>query len=124
MWFELKGDARLGQCATEGCGGQPTSRLEVEGVGSNYCSGCRSKIAREPCPYCSDGKRTGLPSNACENCMNTGLKYPETDSYGNTADRIINCCFPDCGCDGARLCMAENGASSGALELNLERRRR
>jgi hypothetical protein len=31
----------------------------------------------ELCPYCSDGKRTGLPGNACENCMNTGLKYPE-----------------------------------------------
>lgn len=23
------------------------------------------------CPYC-DGKYTGLPGNACENCMNTG----------------------------------------------------
>lgn len=31
----------------------------------------------EPCPYCSNGARTGLPGNACENCMNTGLKYPE-----------------------------------------------
>jgi len=30
----------------------------------------------EPCPYCADGARTGLPGNACENCMNTGLKYP------------------------------------------------
>ena len=44
MWFELKGDERLGRCATEGCGGQPSSRLEASGVGSNYCSGCRSKI--------------------------------------------------------------------------------
>jgi len=24
-----------------------------------------------PCPYCQ-GVRTGLPNNACENCMNTG----------------------------------------------------
>lgn len=31
---------------------------------------------RAPCEYCGDGKRTGLPGNACENCMNTGLKYP------------------------------------------------
>jgi len=31
----------------------------------------------EPCEYCGDGKFTGLPSNACENCMNTGLKYPK-----------------------------------------------
>lgn len=44
MWFGLKGDARLGRCATEGCGGQPTSRLEAGGVGSNYCSGCRANI--------------------------------------------------------------------------------
>lgn len=40
-WFNLKGDARLGRCASEGCGGQPTWRLEAGGVGSNYCSGCR-----------------------------------------------------------------------------------
>lgn len=43
------------------------------------------------------------------------------DIYGNPPDRIINCCFPDCGCDGARLCMAENGASASSFELNLER---
>lgn len=41
MWFELKGDARLQRCATEGCGGQPTWRLECGGIGSNYCSGCK-----------------------------------------------------------------------------------
>lgn len=44
MWFKLTGDERLGRCASEGCGGQPTSRLEADGVGSNYCSGCRAKI--------------------------------------------------------------------------------
>lgn len=44
MWFDLTGDARLGRCATEGCGQQPTSRLEASGVGSNYCSACRDAI--------------------------------------------------------------------------------
>lgn len=44
MWFELKGDERLKRCASEGCGGQPTWRLESGGLGSNYCSGCKSKI--------------------------------------------------------------------------------
>jgi len=46
------------------------------------------------------------------------------DKYGNPTDgsRLINCCFPDCGCDGARLCMAENGPNRGSVELNLERR--
>jgi hypothetical protein len=44
MWFELKGDSRLGRCATEGCGGQPTWRLEAGGCGSNYCSGCKVRL--------------------------------------------------------------------------------
>lgn len=44
MWFKLGGDARLGACASENCWGQPTWRLEADGVGSNYCSGCREKI--------------------------------------------------------------------------------
>lgn len=45
------------------------------------------------------------------------------DDYGNpiSGDRLINCCFPDCGCDGARLCSAEKGASSAAMNLNRER---
>lgn len=30
-----------------------------------------------PCAYCGPGRLTGLPGNACENCMNTGLAYPE-----------------------------------------------
>jgi len=47
----------------------------------------------------------------------------ELDDYGNptSGDRLINCCFPDCGCDGARLCMAEKGASGCAMSLNIER---
>jgi hypothetical protein len=47
-----------------------------------------------------------------------------TDKYGNPVDgdRLIYCCFPDCGCDGARLCMAEKGASFAANQLNLEHR--
>lgn len=49
MWFDLKGDERITQrCATEGCGGAPTSRLEADGVGLNYCSGCRADIETLP----------------------------------------------------------------------------
>src|SRR5438067_1886933 len=48
MWFELKGDARLGRCASEGCGGQPIWRLEADGIGSNYCSGCKAPHVRLP----------------------------------------------------------------------------
>ncbi len=43
-WFALTGDERLGRCATQGCGGQPTSRFEYRGIGSNFCSGCRAAI--------------------------------------------------------------------------------
>jgi hypothetical protein len=45
------------------------------------------------------------------------------DDYGNpsSGDRVIYCTFPDCGCDGARLCQAEKGASSCAAMLNIER---
>lgn len=50
---------------------------------SIYCTARRDasdairNIPFEPCEYCGDGKLTGLPGNACENCNNTGLKYPE-----------------------------------------------
>lgn len=52
-----------------------------------------------------------------------GLNPEDLDRYGNPTDgsRLINCCFPDCGCDGARLCYAENGPSTGSLNLNVER---
>lgn len=45
MWFDLKGDSRLGRCDTEGCFGQPTWRLEADGRGANYCLGCKSRIS-------------------------------------------------------------------------------
>lgn len=50
---------------------------------------------------------------------------PETDDYGNPidGDRLIYCCYPDCGYGEARLCMAENGASEGSMALNRPRKR-
>jgi hypothetical protein len=56
---------------------------------------------------------------------NMAIWHP-VDKYGNPIDgeRLIYCCFPDCGCDGARLCMAENGANDASFAVNLERRRR
>jgi len=51
----------------------------------------------------------------CEHC---GL---EVDKYGNTEEDFDNCCFPDCGCDGARNCSAKGEAHSGAVALNRER---
>ena len=44
----------------------------------------------------------------------------DIDKYGNPPNELINCCYPDCGCDGARNCMAENGASSCAFTFNRE----
>ncbi len=43
----------------------------------------------------------------------------EVDNYGNTEDQFDYCCFPDCGCDGSRLCTIGN-ASSLALLQNVE----
>ena len=50
------------------------------------------------------------------------MSEQEVDQYGNPVDgdEIIYCCFPDCGCDGARLCMAKNGASDTAFGINVE----
>lgn len=47
----------------------------------------------------------------------------KVDKYGNplNGDSLPFCCFPDCGCDGARLCMAESGANSAACSINIER---
>jgi hypothetical protein len=60
MWFNLRGDQRLSRCATEGCSGQPTFRLEAYGVGSNYCSGCRDKIdPYSTCEKPADSARLG-----------------------------------------------------------------
>lgn len=54
------------------------------------------------------------PGKVCH-CCNL-----EVDRYGNTEDDFLNCCFPDCGCDGERLCMASSGANSDSLRCNVE----
>lgn len=54
MWFPIGGDARLGRCATEGCGQHPSWRLEVGNIGSDYCDPCRRKI-EEICCGCGAG---------------------------------------------------------------------
>jgi hypothetical protein len=57
-----------------------------------------------------------LPDYAGETCAGCG---EEIDQYGNTANDFNACSFPDCGCDGARLCMA-GSASDDALSYNVE----
>lgn len=53
MWFALKGDERIARrCATDGCGGQPTWKLESGGAGSYYCPGCKAKIMGDQ--HCRD----------------------------------------------------------------------
>lgn len=48
MWFALAGDERITKrCATKDCGGQPTWRLEADGVGSDYCSGCKLTVSEQ-----------------------------------------------------------------------------
>lgn len=58
--------------------------------------------------------------NFCsEVCPCCGL---EVDKYGNTEAQFDDyCTFPDCGCDGARLCMAGE-ANGAATQINVEGR--
>lgn len=44
------------------------------------------------------------------------------DEHGNTeVDPMRYCCFPDCGCDGSRLCMAKEGPNASSCAMNIER---
>ena len=57
--------------------------------------------------------------------MNTPERIDDgPDQYGNrqSDEHLMFCCFPDCGCPGARLCMAESGPSGAACAINLEPR--
>lgn len=58
-------------------GNQSTAKRIRALAGPNLTTASRDLDQAEPCPYCLPGTSTGLPGNACENCMNTGLKYPE-----------------------------------------------
>jgi hypothetical protein len=53
----------------------------------------------------------------CATCHDCGL---EVDEYGNTEDQFDHCSFPNCGCDGSRLCMATSGASDRSQRQNVE----
>ena len=44
-FFVLGGDARLRDCATEGCGQHVSIRIERDGTGSEHCEPCARKIA-------------------------------------------------------------------------------
>ena len=54
------------------------------------------------------------PGEICSECK------LEVDDYENTEEDFLNCCFPDCGCDGERLCMAPGGANEDARRCNVE----
>jgi hypothetical protein len=51
-------------------------------------------------------------------------RHPEMleDAYGNPVDgsSLAFCCFPDCGCDGARNCMAKCGANTCSQVFNAQ----
>lgn len=63
---------------------------------------------------CNGYDHLNLMGQICEECG-----Y-EVDSYGNTYAQFDYCSFPDCGCDGARLCMATSGPNVASLNLNIE----
>lgn len=65
-------------------------------------------LSKEECAYHRDNAE-----GVCEGC-----KEP-IDAYGNTAYDFKYCSFPDCGCDGARLCMAGN-PNNASMAMNFE----
>ena len=62
------------------------------------------------CEYAFDHE----PGETCAHC-NLAV-----DAYGNTEQDFRRCCFPDCGCDGARLCMAGEANDDDAQRCNVE----
>jgi len=54
------------------------------------------------------------PDEICNHC---GL---QADEYENTSEDFLNCSYPNCGCDGARLCMAPSGPNALAGRYNVE----
>ena len=54
------------------------------------------------------------PGETCNHC------HLPVDEWGNTEGDFLNCSFPECGCDGQRLCMAPSGASKDAKRCNVE----
>ena len=50
-------------------------------------------------------------------CPDCGL---DVDGYGNAENAFDYCSFPDCGCDGRRLCMAGE-ANWAATVFNIEK---
>ena len=68
---------------------------------------------------------TGLTPEKClEHLSYAGGTCPDCgdpiDAYGNTENQFDYCSFPDCGCDGARLCDAQSGPSAHAASGNVE----
>jgi hypothetical protein len=68
----------------------------------------QESLLHEECEYHLD--------NAGGTCTGCGERI---DPYGNTAYAFKYCSFPNCGCDGARLCMAGE-ASESAQSGNVE----
>lgn len=84
------------------------------------------------CPYCGEcdydlvGLKSHLLKGECEQFDVIPIirsSFEELDGYGNPVDgsEIRNCCFPDCGCDGSRNCMAKGRPNTAASVLNIER---
>jgi hypothetical protein len=83
MWFQLKGDERIThRCASEGCGGQPTWKLEADGVGSFYCSGCKAKIEL-PMLKPKPGEITVECPKCHQRVSETCCAYQDFDYYKN-----------------------------------------
>lgn len=56
-WLDLSGDTLAMECATESCLNPPKHRLEYDGIGSDYCPNCKSRITRMLVDTIAQGER-------------------------------------------------------------------
>jgi len=85
----------LGACASENCSGMPIWRLERGGVGSNYCSDCKSKIDAIPSqapPVCDNRstERADLADDLAQECR--AMAFPNGHAERCAIDDLLDRC--------------------------------
>lgn len=93
-FFELRGDARLRECDTDGCYQHCSIRMERGGVGSDYCEPCARKIAT---PQPSDEAAT-LRAQLAE----ARAALAAAEAHANALADGIECALAICGTPIAR----------------------
>ncbi len=71
---------------------EAVERVLIDGGADQPYSVIAERVAAElydECRYCGPGVRTGLPGNACENCMGTGLNNPAALAPFPSVEKLV-----------------------------------